>query len=46
VKPAATQQPTGDLKRSFTISLAYALQRGLQMTFQVDEQEIAVELTG
>jgi hypothetical protein len=31
---------------AFLVSLAYALQRGIQMMFQVEEQEIAVELIG
>jgi hypothetical protein len=30
----------------FPVSLAYALQRGIQIFFQVEEQEIAVELIG
>ena len=32
--------------KAFLVSLAYALQRGIQMMFQVEEQEIAVELIG
>lgn len=36
----------GKVSESFLVSLAYALQRGIQMMFQVEEQEIAVELIG
>jgi hypothetical protein len=36
----------GKLHEAFLVSLAYALQRGIQMMFQVEEQEIAVELIG
>ncbi|HLI50744.1 MAG TPA: DUF1998 domain-containing protein [Thermomicrobiaceae bacterium] len=31
---------------SFLVSLAYALQRGIQVTYQVEEREIEVELIG
>src|SRR5882672_11181064 len=31
---------------SFSRSLGYALQRALQLTYQVEEQELAVELIG
>jgi ATP-dependent helicase YprA (DUF1998 family) len=45
---AEDKEGTGDARvdEAFLVSLAYALQRGIQMMFQVEEQEIAVELIG
>lgn len=34
------------VNEGFLVSLAYALQRGIQVLFQVEEQEVAVELIG
>lgn len=41
-------RPTGDLTKdeSFLTTLAYALQRAIQVVYEVEEQEIAVELIG
>lgn len=36
----------GSLSDFFLTTLAYALQRGIQFTYQVEEQEVAVELIG
>ncbi len=38
-------QARGD-RDQFLITLAYALQRGIQLVYQVEEQEVAVELIG
>ena len=43
---AAERVENGETSESFLVSLAYAFQRGIQMVFQVEEQEIAVELIG
>lgn len=39
-------QENGELSEGFLASLGYALQRGIQVLFQVEEQEIAVERIG
>ncbi len=38
--------PEGEATEDFSTSLVYALQRGIQHVFQVEEQEVAVELIG
>jgi len=38
--------PEGEATDEFLTSLVYALQRGIQHVFQVEEQEVAVELIG
>jgi len=47
LQPVAGNQDSKPAEdEAFLVSLAYALQRGIQMMFQVEEQEIAVELIG
>jgi ATP-dependent helicase YprA (DUF1998 family) len=43
---AGDNEGKSEARETFLPSLAYALQRGIQMMFQVEEQEVAVELIG
>ncbi len=43
---AGDKDSKGQVDEAFLVSLAYALQRGIQMMFQVEEQEIVVEIIG